>query len=287
MGRTPTIDVVTDLVATVQALKPGPLTAEELRAITGFSQGRLHRVLRHAKETGAAKILSRKIDDQRRYVLAPLTPPPKPKRDRFGRRPIDIELAEERWQRFRAGEAPAKIAAAEGMTREGVRLSIVRHVGEERYRAEVQRQKEQRRAEAVVRRQAKLDARQVYGECYICGGAVYHKKRPRDSVLICSEAWCTQAWVRLRFHSSPERRARQQRYIALGILKNPDSNERQIRHAKRVIAGEELEFHGRWLTKNSSVWPYALEALRRDLPIFHMLPLEVQQQVRERALADS
>lgn len=81
--------------------------------------------------------------------------------------------------------------------------------------------------------------------CQVCG-APLPTFRIREDTTTCSPE-CSQLWGETRYHTDDTYRDRHRKMVARGILANGRSAT-EVRHAKRVLAGAELEDRGRWTT---------------------------------------
>lgn len=161
------------------------------------------------------------------------------------------------------------------VTREWVR-QCANSVNPERYE-----QRKKVRHEQVLDRHA--EARQMFLEaradrrCKLCGVNL-----PISHRSFCSDDHRDKYNSSLRYHVDNDYRQRHRRTVARWMIAHPDELEdrdRQLRYAERVLAGEDLEPRGRWLTAGSKAMDIALECYRNGWPAFDRLPADVQRQV--------
>lgn len=164
-----------------------------------------------------------------------------------------------------------------GVTREYVRqcrndlippnLIALANAQQKAYKRAKKSQKERRAEE-------ERKARQYAKVCRVCGVAFRTAYEPAQSCTGHGPYWRT-----LRGHIAPFRELHRN-YVAQIILRDPEKyGEYSTRHAQRVINGDEIDTHGRWLVHGSQAWKCAFEACQNDWPIFKELPEQIQQQV--------
>jgi hypothetical protein len=139
--------------------------------------------------------------------------------------------------------------------------------------------KRRRKARTNMRRLARLDVSpKIVQECKVCG--VPFEGPP-------SRVYCTpehhEVETTLRFQTNPDLRDAQAQRIARWVLAQVELGDTtiepvRVRHAKRVLAGEDKR-RGRWIVSGSARERYALEAYENGWPIFDRLEPEVQEQI--------
>lgn len=126
--------------------------------------------------------------------------------------------------------------------------------------------------------------------CRTCGAQIQDSRRQG----YCDDDHYKVRQRYLRYHVDPGFRERHQRTVARWGLRNthklptdPVERDRLVRYYERVLAGETMEVHGRWLTTGSKAMEAAVRAYREGWAIFKELPEEVQEQVKSEVAAQN
>lgn len=138
----------------------------------------------------------------------------------------------------------------------------------------------EQRAERALLEQARDNVqRELFSEeCPTCGEVFRASGVKRYCAPECRELYST-----LRYHLDDERRMRQRRHMAAWVVRN--SERAPVIHYRQALKilehGPEHGSGKRWLVEGTKVWRVAVDACRRDLPVFDQLPTDVRRQVQQ------
>lgn len=163
------------------------------------------------------------------------------------------------------GMSPAEVGERFGVTRQTIHLRVDALMPG--YRKEL---REIRRSHRAV-----CEAEERRGRthpCYVCAS-------PTVNAVTCGGA-CSARNILLRYHTDEARREDQVRRSAQWAVSNPDAvNDVQLRYAQRVLAGTDVEVHGRWLIEGSKTFEAAMFAYQSGGAAFDDLPEQIRGQI--------
>lgn len=184
-----------------------------------------------------------------------------------------MALAQTRdWERrYLAGETLEEIGDSADLTRERIRQCLNMLNGGSSMAAEKRRRRRMKELEAAS------DAfHSSLTVCVICG-------IPTPNPTTCGGP-CADDYAKstLRYHADDDRRANQKRAIARWTLNN-ETDPIQLRHARRVLDGDDEPYGGRWLVEGSQSWELAMRAFLRGGSVVADLPESIVTQLRHAA----
>lgn len=189
-------------------------------------------------------------------------------------------VAQARWfvsERLR-GRTLQELGEQVGLSRERVR-QLTEQVDPSKPWEAVERVEQREGTEVAEVAEAALAAIHQRREpaCPVCGSTVFGVTR-----RFCSDD-CRNKYNLLRYHIDPERRKLSKLRTSRWILENAeDLPEYQIRHAKRVVAGDAIIDGGRrWLVKGSETFKAAVEIVVNQWPLADLLPDDIRAQIDE------